>query len=318
MKTISKRFLKASLAMLLVVIMLLSSTITGFAAAVDKAQTKESQTFVAGEYVYFKTDMSDFEINIYAYYFSYVSFGNKKFIKRNDNYWDAHIRDDQFAPNWQLTVYQPTKTHPNMNGGIMYQIFPDRFYNSGKVTNLPQDRIYRSWGELPYYDDSTICSDFFGGDLNGIIEKLPYLKSLNISVLYLNPIWESQSNHRYNTGSYENVDPVLGTMNDLKLLIDKAHSMGMIIILDTVLNHTGSDSIYFNRYNRYNSIGAYNSKNSSFRDWYFFHDDNINSYESWWGFDTLPKINQNITNKNIIKVTLFSLINTIINTSKKL
>lgn len=245
------------------------------------------------EYVYFKTEIYNFEINIYEYYFSYVSFGNKKFIKKNDNSWEAHITDNQFDPNWQLTVYQPTKTHPNMNCGIMYQIFPDRFYNSGKVTNLPKDRIYRSWGELPYYDDSNICSDFFGGDLNGIIEKLPYLKSLNISVLYLNPIWESQSNHRYNTGSYENVDPVLGTMDDLKLLIDKAHSMGIIIILDTVLNHTGSDSIYFNRYNRYDSIGAYNSKNSSFRDWYFFHDDDINSYESWWGFDTLPKINQN-------------------------
>lgn len=246
-----------------------------------------------GEYVYFKTEISNFEINIYEYYFSYISYGNKKFIKRNDNSWDAYVRDDPFAANWQLTVYEPIKTHPNMYGGIMYQIFPDRFYNSGKVSNLPKDRVYRKWGELPYYSDNTICSDFFGGDLQGIIEKLPYLKSLNISVLYLNPIWESQSNHRYNTGSYENVDPVLGTMDDLKMLIDKAHSLGMIIVLDTVLNHTGSDSVYFNKYNRYDIVGAYNSKNSPFYNWYYFHNDNINSYESWWGFDTLPKINQN-------------------------
>ena len=246
-----------------------------------------------GEYVYFKTEISNFEINIYEYYFSYVSYGNKKFIKRNDNSWDAYVRDDPFAANWQLTVYEPIKTHPNMYGGIMYQIFPDRFYNSGKVSNLPKDRVYRKWCELPYYSDNTICSDFFGGDLQGIIEKLPYLKSLNISVLYLNPIWESQSNHRYNTGSYENVDPVLGTMDDLKLLIDTAHSMGMIVILDTVLNHTGSDSVYFNKYNRYDIVGAYNSKNSPFYNWYYFRNDNFDSYESWWGFDTLPKINQN-------------------------
>lgn len=245
-----------------------------------------------GEYVYFKTEISNFEINIYEYYFSYVSFGAKKFIKRNENSWEAYVRDDPFAPNWQLTVYEPTKTHPNMNGGIMYQIFPDRFYKSGKVCNLPTDRVYRKWGELPYFSDNTICSDFFGGDLQGIIEKLPYLKSLNISVLYLNPIWESQSNHRYNTGSYEKLDPVLGTMEDLKLLIDMAHSMNMIIILDTVLNHTGSDSVYFNKYKRYDSVGAYNSKNSPFYNWYYFYNNDSNSYESWWGFDTLPKINQ--------------------------
>ena len=239
---------------------------------------------------YFKVDISNFEINIYEYYFKFESYGSQKFLKRCYDSWEAFISTDNSGCNWQLTVYEPILTHPNMNKGIMYQIFPDRFYRSGKTTDLPNDRTYRNWGELPFYTDDKICSDFFGGDLQGITEKLSYLKSLNVSVIYLNPIWESQSNHRYDTADYKNVDPVLGNLDDLKALLSKAHSMGMIVILDTVLNHTGSDSIYFNKNNRYPVNGAFNSLNSPYRNWYYFKNDG--TYESWWGFITLPKLNQ--------------------------
>lgn len=242
--------------------------------------------------VLYSISISSLPINIYQYCFSFYTYGQIKFIKMKNNSWEGNIVDYIDTNNWQLTVYKPTETHYNMNGGIMYQIFPDRFYK-GKINNdLPNDRIYRNWGELPYFDDETIGKDFFGGNLDGISEKLKYLRKLNVSVLYLNPIWESQSNHRYDTGNYQKVDPVLGTMENLKNFITKAHSFGMIVILDTVLNHTGSDSIYFNKYNRYPNEGAYNSPNSMFYNWYYFHGSK-DDYESWWGFKNLPKLNQN-------------------------
>lgn len=242
--------------------------------------------------IYFMANISGIEVNIYNYFFSFMSYGKRKYLKMCEDSWEAFISDQSINRDWQLTVYEPMKIHPNMQNGIMYQIFPDRFYNSGKNTNLPSDRIYRNWGELPYYTDDKIGKDFFGGDLNGVYEKIDYLAKLNVSVLYFNPIFESQSNHHYDTGSYEKVDPVLGNIDDLKKLIEKAHSHGMIVILDLVLNHTGSDSIYFNKYNRYPNKGAYNGKDSNFYNWYYFHYDNRDHYESWWGFDTLPKVNQ--------------------------
>lgn len=243
--------------------------------------------------IYFKVEISNLDVNIYRYYFSFVTYGKRKFLKICEDSWEAYISDNPVTRDWQLTVYEPMNTHPNMKNGIMYQIFPDRFCKSGEITNLPPDRIYRNWGELPYYTNDTIGKDFFDGDLKGIIKKLDYLKKLHISILYLNPIWESQSNHRYNTGSYEIVDPVLGNMDILKELVKKAHANGMIVILDAVLNHTGSDSIYFNKYNRYPTEGAYNSNNSLFYNWFYFHNNNKDNYDSWWGFETLPKVNQN-------------------------
>lgn len=263
----------------------------GFQQAYNSLEFGLNFEYSDENYDYFKVDIANLEINIYEYYFVFESYGSQKYLKKCYDSWEAFISTDNSGCNWQLTVYTPVKTHPNMNKGIMYQIFPDRFYRSGKTTNLPNDRTYRKWGELPFYTDDKICSDFFGGDLRGIIEKLDYLKSLSISVIYLNPIWESQSNHRYDTSDYTKVDPVLGNLDDVKELLSKAHSLGMIVILDTVLNHTGSDSIYFNKNNRYPVNGASNSPDSPYRNWYYFWTDGIH-YESWWGFETLPKLNQ--------------------------
>ncbi len=263
----------------------------GFQQAYNSLEFGLNFEYSDENYDYFKVDISNLEINIYEYYFVFESYGSRKYLKKCYDSWEAFISTDNSGCNWQLTVYTPVKTHPNMNKGIMYQIFPDRFYRSGKTTNLPNDRTYRKWGELPFYTDDKICSDFFGGDLRGITEKLDYLKSLSVSVIYLNPIWESQSNHRYDTSDYTEVDPVLGNFDDVKELLSKAHSLGMIVILDTVLNHTGSDSIYFNKNNRYPVNGAFNSTDSPYRNWYYFWPDGIH-YESWWGFETLPKLNQ--------------------------
>ncbi|MBC8571337.1 glycoside hydrolase family 13 protein [Zongyangia hominis] len=200
---------------------------------------------------------------------------------------------------WQLTVYDKNFDTPkDLRGAIMYQIFPDRFYSSGTPKeHVPQDRVLRhDWGGQPYYqpDAQGVVrnNDYFGGDLNGIREKLPYLKSLGVTLLYLNPIFESHSNHRYNTADYLKVDPLLGTEEDLRILCKEAKEQyGISIILDGVFSHVGSDSLYFNKEGRYPTLGAYQSMESPYSSWFHFTQF-PSSYKSWWGFDTLPEVNE--------------------------
>lgn len=244
--------------------------------------------------IVFEVNFKVQEVNIYKYHFEFYSYGQKKVISKQKGKFDGEILDwdwNMQREDWQLTVYKPICTHEEMSDGIMYQIFPDRFCKSEKLMNLPKDRIYRKWGEKPFFSDETICTDYFGGNLQGIRDRLKYLKSLGVTVLYLNPIWFADSNHRYNTSDYEVVDPVLGQAEDLIELIHEAHKYDMLVILDTVLNHTGSNSKYFNKDGSFNICGAYNSKNSEYYDWYYFSNYPY-QYESWWGFPTLPKINQ--------------------------
>lgn len=200
--------------------------------------------------------------------------------------------------SWQLTVYaEGFKTPDWLVGGVMYQIFPDRFFFSGKTKkNIPPDRIIReSWGEQPYWapnkEGKVTNSDYFGGDLEGIKDKLPYLKSLGVSCLYLNPIFEAHSNHRYNTADYSKIDPLLGDEDSLKTLCQEANKLGIKIILDGVFSHTGDDSIYFNSQHRYEKNGAYNSTNSPYYKWYNFQSW-PDHYKGWWGFDTLPEVDE--------------------------
>ena len=177
----------------------------------------------------------------------------------------------------------------------MYQIFPDRFCNSGTKKIVPLDRNLKRWGELPMYTMHPLFgvwnNDYQCGDLKGIEEKLPYLKSLNVDMIYLNPIFEAHSNHRYNTADYESIDPLLGKEEDFISLCMEAHKLGIKIILDGVFSHTGDDSIYFNRYKRYDGDGAYNSKSSPYYKWYKFNNW-PDSYSSWWGIDTLPETDE--------------------------
>ncbi len=199
---------------------------------------------------------------------------------------------------WQQTVYAEDFTTPDfLGGGIIYQIFPDRFYNSGKIKkNVPDDRFLCSdWSKQPEHrQNNGICSlgnDYYGGDLQGITEKLPYLKELGVSVIYLNPIFEAHSNHRYNTADYMKIDSLLGTEEDLKSLCKKAKALGISVILDGVFSHTGDDSIYFNKYKRYGDGGAFNDYNSPYRKWYSFGDYDC-GYSAWWGVPSLPEVNE--------------------------
>lgn len=208
--------------------------------------------------------------------------------------------------DFQQTVYDKNfKTPDFLKGGIIYQIFPDRFYNSGKPKkNVPKTRVMRGWGEEPFWQEQQMNgfwnNDYFGGDLKGVEEKLDYIKSLGVSCIYLNPIFEANSNHRYDTADYEKIDPLLGTEKDLKSLCEKAKSMGISIVLDGVFSHTGCDSKYFNMYNHYDTVGAYNSKSSPYFSWYKFIE-YPNKYRSWWGIKLLPEvIEENESYRNYI------------------
>lgn len=199
---------------------------------------------------------------------------------------------------FQLTAYDKDYSVPEwLSGGVIYQIFPDRFCRAEKDKCIEQDKILRSdWGATPVYrpneQGKVMNNDFFGGDLQGIISKIPYLKELGVTAIYLNPIFKAFSNHRYDTGDYMTIDPILGTEKDLVELIDKAKNNGIKIILDGVFNHTGDDSLYFNKYGKYDSVGAYQSKNSPYVDWFNFIN-YPNVYDSWWGITTLPAVNEN-------------------------
>ena len=205
---------------------------------------------------------------------------------------------------WQLTVYEKGFQTPGwLCGGIFYQIFPDRFYRpEGPVNNPFPDRTIREdWGGQPYWRPNergeVTNSDYFGGTLRGIEEKLPYLKSLHVTCLYLNPIFEAHSNHRYNTADYTKIDPVLGTEEDFQSLCAAAGRLGIRVMLDGVFSHTGSDSVYFNRQGRYPQPGAYQSQQSPYFSWYHF----ISwpeKYHSWWGFETLPEVEETDNNYN--------------------
>ena len=247
------------------------------------------------EYNVYQATYTPKNAGVHYYYFSYKQNGTRNYIKKVSCHESCINNGDLY----QLTVYDEAYETPDfLKGGIMYQIFPDRFYKSTKKhENIPEGRIMReNWEDTPYYkpdeNGHVWNNDYFGGDLEGIKEKLPYLKGLGVTCIYLNPIFESHENHRYNTANYRKVDPLLGTNEDFKDLCAEAKNYGISIILDGVFSHTGADSIYFNKFNRYDSVGAYNSKDSEFFPWYTFYE-YPDKYEAWWGIDTLPNVQEN-------------------------
>ena len=208
---------------------------------------------------------------------------------------------------FRLTVFRKDFETPEwFRHAVMYQVFPDRFAFSNDGTaemgiayhlalgqkselhgSLDEPLRWQARpGESGYTPD-----DFYGGTLRAIEDKLPYLKSLGINCLYLNPIVEARSNHRYDASDYERVDPILGTNEDFEHLAREAETFGIRIILDGVYSHTGADSVYFNRYGNYPSVGACQGKGSPYYSWYFFNDF-PNNYRCWWGFKDLPEVDE--------------------------
>lgn len=194
---------------------------------------------------------------------------------------------------WQLTVYPADYTTPEwIKGGIIYQIFPDRFCRIGDFT-VPNGKVARyDWGGTPTFrssDGEVKNNEFFGGDFKGIQSKADYICDLFVTAVYLNPICESYSSHRYDTGDYKTIDCVLGTENELKDMLSEYKKRSVSFIFDGVFNHVGADSRYFNKFGNYDSLGAYQSTNSPYFEWFKFRD-YPNDYECWWDFKTLPSI----------------------------
>ena len=208
--------------------------------------------------------------------------------------------DENGVDNWQFTVYDASFRVPaRFAGGVIYQIFPDRFFSAPTEAVCPytdRDLVTDRTAQPRYngLDDKNFARknvDYYGGNLNGITEKLDYLSDLGVTALYLNPIFEAHSNHRYNTADYRKIDPLLGTEADFTRLCAEAEKRGIGVILDGVFSHTGSDSVYFNAERRYDSVGAANSVDSPYYPWYrFTHWPD--RYDCWWDVETLPETSE--------------------------
>jgi len=239
-------------------------------------------------------DLSRLGEGLYWYTVLFLRGEGTLFASSTDN---VHFR---LLPNegsrFRLLVYEEDFTTPKwFHGATMYQIYPDRFFSSGKSPRR-EDALYEEdwyapisqYGAVPGADVKNNL--FYGGDLFGICEKLDYLEGLGITVLYLNPVFKAYSNHKYDTGDYSCVDPSFGGDEALRVLIDEAKKRGMRVILDGVFNHTGDDSLYFDRYRNYGGEGAYKNPDSPYRSWYSFGKSE-EDYLSWWGVKILPKLN---------------------------
>ena len=207
--------------------------------------------------------------------------------------------DVQELGEYQLTVYDGSSQVPAWFGeGCTYQIFPDRFrrVQVPDPTGMVGGRsVHTSWEEEPDYrpdvNGEIRNRDFFGGSLAGVIEKLPYLHSLGVETLYFCPVFEAPENHRYGTGDYEKIDPMLGSNEEFSALCQAAHTLGMHVIVDGVFNHTGFVSRYFNGDGSYPGVGAVQSPHSPYAAWYQFRQW-PGEYESWWGIYSLPSVNE--------------------------
>lgn len=239
-------------------------------------------------YAVFETEVYLTTSALYYYYFSYDCNGQhfrlkKKNVTENNSISKADcfkLSINFSAPDWA-------------KGASMYHIFVDRFCKnpSLNVKKIP-GRTFNNWNDKPVLGPNSNGDwnvDFYGGNLLGIIDKLDYIQSLGISIIFLSPILRGQSNHLYDTVDYENIDPYLGSKKDLTKLCYEVHKRGMYIVLDGVYNHTGNRSRYFDQFDEYGN-GAFLHEDSPYRPFYKRSWHNSKScFSFWWGQPTLPE-----------------------------
>ena len=226
-----------------------------------------------GAYEIWEGTFSLFAPGLHFYYFQiHDPNGMFRLFKQGD---DANMEAGDL---WQVSCVPGDFTTPDWaKGAIIYQIFPDRFARSGKCDltgKLEPYTLHKDWNEdvdwAPDENGVIQNNDFFGGNFKGITEKMDYIASLGVTILYLNPISKSFSNHRYDTGDYKTPDPMLGTEADFAALCKAAHARGIKVILDGVYSHTGSDSLYFDRKHTFGGNGAFCTQQSPYYNWYTF------------------------------------------------
>ncbi len=248
-----------------------------------------------GDYDVFKCDFALEARGLYFYWFRVTGKTGPFRLFRQGGGTNMEAGD-----RWQLSVIPEDFRVPReFQGRVMYQIFPDRFAREGKVdlTGKLEPYVLREdWGGQPEYRPDPVageilCNDFFGGNFRGIQSRLPYLHSLGVGVIYLNPIGMAYSNHRYDTADYKRPDPMLGTEEDFRALCDAAHRLGMKLILDGVYSHTGANSVYFDRNRVFGSGAVSLGEASPYYSWYSFRRW-PDKYDCWWGFATLPNVNE--------------------------
>ena len=245
-----------------------------------------------GAYEIFKGSFSFEKTGLYFYFFRITQANScfRLFKQGNDTNMEA-------GELWQVSCVPADFETPDWaKGATIYQIFPDRFHKAGRCDltgKLEPYTVHKEWSEevhwRPTASGEVLNNDFYGGNFKGITEKLDYIASLGVTLIYLNPISKSFSSHRYDTGDYKVPDPMLGTMADFTALCDAAHARGIRVILDGVYSHTGSNSLYFNKEGTFPGKGAYQSVDSPYHCWYNFQKW-PNQYTSWWDFDTLPTV----------------------------
>ncbi len=247
-----------------------------------------------GAYEEFGGSFSIPEPGLYYYHFRIYSrtgsfrlfkSGSETNMEAGDQWQLSCVPADFHCPDWAM-------------GAVIYQIFPDRFCKSGDCDltgKLEPYTVHERWDEevvwQPTPEGEVLNNDFFGGNFRGITDKMDYIASLGVDILYLNPISKSFSNHRYDTGDYKVPDPMLGTEEAFTAMCEAAHRRGIRVIVDGVYSHTGSNSLYFDKNRSFGGGGAYCSRQSPYYSWYTFHQW-PHSYNSWWGFPTLPTVNK--------------------------
>lgn len=242
-----------------------------------------------GEYGAYGIFTAEFQLPVGLYFYNFRIFKPDSSFRLFKLGHDTNMEAGEL---WQLSCICAESYVPDWaRNAVVYQVFPDRFCREGSCRTeekLSPWRLHDNWEEMPDWRPNergeVLNNDFFGGNLRGIKEKLPYLSSLGVTVIYLNPIFMAWSNHRYDTADYLRIDPLLGTEQDFKDLCAAAHGLGMRVILDGVFSHTGDRAKYFRE--------ALADPESPFRYWYDFID-YPNEYLCWWNFKTLPNLNKN-------------------------
>jgi cyclomaltodextrinase / maltogenic alpha-amylase / neopullulanase len=270
----------------------------------------------SGEFKYSVEIDTSNTLGLLEYYFILIDGYDRLYYGNNDEHLGGIGQIYNFNPvPYQVTIYEKSYVPDWYKEGVVYQILIDRFCNGNEdnAINSPKENsfIYGKWDDSPMYIKDNMGRiarwDFYGGNIKGIINKLDYIKSLGANIIQLSPVFKSSSCHKYDTGNYELIDEMFGTNDEFKELCKIAESKGIKIILEAVLSYTSSDSKYFNKLGNYDDIGAYNSPNSKYYDWYKFVKYPY-QYESWWGINERPNIkvmeksyiNYIIKNKNSI------------------